>query len=105
VARDSLGRTRTVTRTVRVAPVPLEITGLKATDVKAGAKTTTVTVKTNVAGTLRIRGKNYAVTSRSRKIKVSLPASPKTGIISLPLQVKPKDGGRTVKGTLVVLRG
>jgi hypothetical protein len=99
------GRTSTVKRTVRVVPAPLEIAKLSAPSVKHGVKTTTVTVATNVPGTLTVRGHRYATGTHSKRYKVALPSAPKDGVLSLPVTVTPKGGGHAVKTTLIVLRG
>jgi hypothetical protein len=105
VARDSHGRTSTVKRTVRVAAVPLEIVKLSAPNLKHGAKTTKVTVATSVPGTLTIRGHRFATGRRAKRYGITLPSSPKSGVLKLPVQVKAKSGGRVIKATLIVLRG
>jgi hypothetical protein len=105
VARDSHGRTSTVRRALRVAAIPLEIVKLSAPNVKHGAETTTLTVATSVPGTLTIRGHRFATGRRAKRHRITLPTSPKSGVIKLPAQIKAKSGRRVVKTTLIVLRG
>ncbi|MBJ7328800.1 MAG: LamG domain-containing protein [Solirubrobacteraceae bacterium] len=105
VAKDKTGRTTTAKRTVRVDPVALELQTLKASQVKAGAKRVTVTVKTNVAATLRSGGTKVRVGPKARKVRLALPAKPAVGFLRLSLRLTPVGGGETLRPTLEVLRG
>ncbi len=103
--QDKTGRTTTARRTVRVDPVALELRTLRASAVKAGQRRVTVTVATNVPATLRSGRTSVRVGPKTRKVRLTLPAKPTTGVLKLSLRLTPVSGGPTLRPGLDVLRG
>ncbi len=105
VVRDARGRRTTARRTVRIDPVTLEIRTLRAAAVRAGARRFTVTVRTNVPAVLRGGGVTARVGPTTRRVRLALPAKPRTGIARVRLRLAPVGGGPALRPTVVVLRG
>jgi hypothetical protein len=62
-----------------------------------------MTIATSRTAVLRAGGRRFAVGPKARRLFVSLPGKPKTGIVLVPLRVR--GGGSAIRATLVVLRG
>jgi hypothetical protein len=105
VATDARGRRTTAKRTVRSTPPPLTITRLRSDGVKAKALRAMMTIATSRTAVLRAGGRRFAVGPKARRLSVSLPGKPKTGIVLVPLRLTPRGGGSAIRATLVVLRG
>ena len=88
VARDRQGRTTTLTRRIRVAPVALALTTLRVPrKVGPGARSVTLTVATRVPATLRVGGRAFSVGPAARTIVIPLAANPRVGVLRLPMRI------------------
>ena len=104
VARDRLGRTASASRSVRVAKPPLYVTRLSSpARVTLHAKTVSIRIAASARSTLKVGKRSYSVTTKSRKLKLTLPRSPKTGSLAVRFTLR-KKGARTVKGVVRVVR-
>ena len=106
VARDAAGRTATATRRLTVQPPDLLLLALAAPErVGAAATVVRVRVATTVAAVLRIRGHRFAVGTRSRVLRLPLPARPYSGVLRVAVSVSARDSrSPTLRRTLLVLR-
>ena len=87
-ARDSAGRVAVATRTLRVAPVALQVRTLRVPDrVHARASTVPVSLSTTVPATVRARGRSWTVDARTRILRIPLPARPRTGLVRVELTI------------------
>lgn len=105
VARDRAG-SRTVTRSLRVAAVPLRLTSLQAPrSVPARARTVTVRIAASRAATLRASGRRVRVGTRSRRVVLRLPPRPARGPVRARFTLTARSGGGRVSAFAEVFRG
>jgi hypothetical protein len=107
VARDRLGRTTTVRRTLTVSPIALDIKSLNAAPtVTAKARLLKVRVAVTTPAVLRAGGRSYSVTTRAQTVSVGLPSKPATGLLRVPLKFTARGPKQpVVTTTLLVNRG
>jgi hypothetical protein len=107
VARDSLGRTGSARRRVRVRPAPLRLLALEAPPhVRRGARSVALAVRVSAPATLRAGGRRVRLGTAATRVRLPLPARPKRGLLRLSYVVRARGGDArgTIKGGLVVLR-
>jgi hypothetical protein len=100
-ARDAKGQVGVASRRLRIAPVPLRLTALRApTRVAHGAKRVGIRMSASIPATVRVLGRRYKVGPRARTLRIALPAKPRSGVLPLRLQVT---AGRQHVGARVVV--
>ncbi len=104
VATDRLGRRATARTAVRVAAARLSITRLDyEARIAPDARRFTATISASAPATLRLRGRSFKVGTRARRITVTLPARPITGVVRLPVSLSARGRGR-VTGVIGLVR-
>lgn len=104
VASDATGRRATARRRIRVVTGPPRLLSLQAPGfVKSGTRRIRLRVRATRSYSLRIGGRRYRVGTGAKRLRVTLPASPRRGLVRLRLTLRGPAG--SARGSIELVRG